>query len=343
MKKNKFLIITLLVLIAIASYFFISKSSGTLKNELKDFAIEDTVSIDKIFISDYTGEKVTLTRGDKYWVVDGAHKARPESIEVIMNTFYRIAVKSPVAKAAMNNVIKDIATKTIKVEIYQGKDKPSKVYYIGGPTQDQMGTYMVLENDGEKSSVPFIMHIPGFAGYLSTRFFANPLQWRDATIFKYNSEEIKSIEVTYHEKPEESFKIEKNNSVSSTGQISLIDGQTAQPIQKFDTNKVIQYLGLFENINYEMIVLDEVKPEKQDSIRKISPFFTIKLTDVYGKITKIVSLHMPNYKQVLDDNGTPHPYDLDRMYGILNDDDALIYIQFYTFDKITLPKQVFLK
>lgn len=338
MKNNKFLIITLLVLMAIASYFFISKSSGTLKNELKDFAIEDTASIDKIFISDYTGEKVTLTRGDNYWVVDGAHKARQQSVEVLMTTFSRIAVKSPVAKAAMNNVIKEIATKTIKVEIYQGKDKPDKVYYIGGPTQDQMGTYMVLENDGKKSSVPFIMHIPGFAGYLSTRFFANPLQWRDASIFKYNSEEIKSIEVTYHEKPEESFKIEKNLNT-----INLIDGQTAQPIQKFDTNKVIQYLGLFENINYEMIVLDEVKPEQQDSIRKINPFFTIKVEDVYGKSTKIVALHMPNYKQTVDDKGNPYPYDVDRMYAILNDDVFLIYIQFYTFDKITYPKQFFLK
>lgn len=341
MKNNKLLLAALLILVAIAVYFYVYESNnrGTIH---ADFAIEDTASIDKIFISDYTGDKVTLTRGDKYWVVEGAHKARQQSVEVLMTTFSRIAVKSPVAKAAINNVIKDIATKTIKVEIYQGKDKPSKVYYIGGPTQDQMGTYMVLENDGKKSSVPFVMHIPGFAGYLSTRFFANPLQWRDPAIFKYNSEEIKSIEVTYHEKPEESFKIEKNNSVSSTGQISLIDGQTAQPIQKFDTNKVIQYLGLFENINYEMIVLDEVKPEQQDSIRKTSPFFTIILTDVYGKTTKIVSLHLRNYKQTLDDKGELYPYDLDRMYAILND-DILIYIQFYTFDKITLPKQVFLK
>ena len=337
MKNNKFLIITLLALLAIAAYYFVSKSSGTLSGELKDFAIEDTASIDKIFISDYTGEKVTLTRGDNYWVVDGTHKARQQSVEVLMTTFSRIAVKSPVAKSAMNNIIKDIATKTIKVEIYQGKDKPNKVYYIGGPTQDQMGTYMVLENDGEKSSVPFIMHIPGFSGYLSTRFFANPLQWRDAAIFTYQPEEIKSIEVTYHEKPEESFKIEKNLNT-----INLIDGQTAQPIQKFDTNKVIQYLGLFEKIYYEMIVLDEVKPEKQDSVRKTSPFFTIKLTDVYGKSTKITSLHMRNYKQTLDDKGGLYPYDVDRMYAILND-DILIYIQFYTFDKITLPKQVFLK
>lgn len=342
MKNNKFLIITLLVLVVISAYYFLSKSSGTLSNELKDFAIVDTASIDKIFISDYRGEKVTLTRGDKYWVVDGAHKARQQSVEVLMTTFARIAIKSPVAKTAINNVIKDIATKTIKVEIYQGKDKPSKVYYIGGSTQDSKGTYMVLENDEKKSSVPFITHIPGFSGYLTTRFFANPLQWRDAAIFTYHPEEIKSIEIIYHETPEESFKLEKNNSVSGIGPFNLFDGQTTIPIQHFDTNKVVQYLANFEKIYYEMIVLDEKKPEQQDSIRKSNPFFTIKVEDVYGKTTKIVALHMNNYRNTLDDKGNPYPYDMDRMFAVLND-DILIYIQFYTFDRITLPKQFFLK
>lgn len=337
MKNNKFLLATLLILVAIAVYFFVSKSSGTIKNELKDFAITDTASIDKIFISDSKGDKATLTRGDKYWVVDGAHKARPDGVELLLNTFYRIAVKAPVAKAALNNVITDIATRTTKVEIYQGGDKPTKVYYIGGATQDSHGTYMVLENNGEKSSVPFITHVPGFNGYLTTRFYANPLQWRASNIFNYQPDEIASVEVTYSDKPEESFKIERN-----VNQLTVIDLLTNQPMKNIDTNKVYQYLGMYGNINYEMVVLDELSVEKQDSVRKTLPIFTINLTDIYGKSTKIVALHMPNYKEVLDDNGNPHPYDIDRMYGILND-ELLLYIQFYTFDKITLPKQIFLK
>ncbi|MCB0380821.1 MAG: DUF4340 domain-containing protein [Flavobacteriales bacterium] len=337
MKNNKFLLATLLILVAIAVYFFVSKTSGTIKNELKDFAITDTASIDKIFISDYKGDKATLTRGDKYWVVDRAHKARPDGVELLLNTFYRIAVKAPVAKAALNNVITDIATRATKVEIYQGGDKPTKVYYIGGATQDSHGTFMVLENNGEKSSVPFITHVPGFNGYLTTRFYANPLQWRASNIFNYQPDEIASLEVTYSEKPEESFKIERN-----VNQLTVIDGLTNQPMKNVDTNKVYQYLGMYGNINYEMVVLDELSVEKQDSVRKTLPIFTINLTDIYGKSTKIVALHMPNYKEVLDDNGNPHPYDIDRMYGILND-ELLLYIQFYTFDKITLPKQIFLK
>lgn len=337
MKNNKFLLATLLILVAIAVYFFVSKSSGTIKNELKDFAIKDTASIDKIFISDYTGDKSTLTRGDNYWVVDGTHKARPESIELILNTIYRLAVKSPVAKAAQNNVIREIATKSIKVELYQGGEKPTKTYYIGGATQDSQGTYMVLETNGERSSVPYIMHLPGFYGFLNTRFFASSLQWRDAAIFTYQPEEIKSIEVEYYEKPEESFRIEKN-----MNQLSVIDGLTKQPMKNIDTNKVYQYMSMYEKVYYEMVVLDELKPIQQDSIKNTNPIFTIKLTDIYGKSTQIKAFHMRNYKNLMDNQGNPHPYDLDRMYGLLND-ELLLYIQFYIFDNITLPKQVFLK
>ena len=50
MKNNKFLLAVLLILVAIAVYFFVPKSNGTIKNELNDFAITDTASIDKIFI-----------------------------------------------------------------------------------------------------------------------------------------------------------------------------------------------------------------------------------------------------------------------------------------------------
>lgn len=336
MKNNKLALILLVILIAIAAYFFISKSNSTL-GELNDFAIEDTASIDKIFIADPTGDKVTLTRSEKNWLVEGKHKARPESMDVIMKTFYQIAVKSPVSKAAQNNIIRELATSSIKVEIYQGKNKPSKVYYIGGATQNHQGTYMLLENDGVKSSVPFIVHIPGFNGYLTTRFYANALQWRDAAVFNYEPKEIKSLQVHYFEQPENSFTIKQ-----TLGQFSLYDEQ-AKPVENFDSSKVLQYLGMYEKIYYEMVVMNELSQAKKDSVITSTPFFKIELEDIFGKTTKIVAYHMPNYRQIEDENGVPFKHDVDRMYAVLNDNNFLLYIQFYTFDKITFPRQIFLK
>lgn len=335
MNNNKFLIITLIILVAIAAYFFVSKSNSTL-GELNDFAIKDTASIDKIFIADATGDKVTLVRGEKHWLVEGKHKARPESMEVIMNTFYQIAVKSPVSKAAQNNVIRDLATTAIKVEIYQGKSKPTKVYYIGGATQNNQGTYMLLENEGVKSSAPFIMYIPGFNGYLTTRFYANANQWRDAAVFTYLPDEIKSISITYFEQPENSFTINQ-----SLGQISLFD-ENKNAIQQFDTNKVKQYLGQYEKVYYEMVVMNEISQAKKDSVIASQPYFKIEGEDIFGKKTKIVAYHMPNYRQIEDENGVPFQYDVDRMYGYFNN-ELFVYIQFHTFDKITFPRKIFLK
>ncbi|MCC7332080.1 MAG: hypothetical protein IT232_05655 [Flavobacteriales bacterium] len=335
MKGNKFLIILLIVLACAATYFYFTKSNNTL-GELKDFAIEDTAKINKIFIADAKGEKVTLTRDKSFWKVDGDRKARPESIDVLMNTFYRIAIKYPVAKAAHNNVVRDMATQATKVEIYMGSEKPNKVYYIGGNTQDNLGTYMLLENNGKKSSIPFVTHIPGFSGYLTTRFFANPLQWRDAEIFKYNPNEIKKLTVTFFEKPNESFSIQ-----NIEGKLSLLDSENKN-IQNFNEDRVKQYLEMYDNVYYEMVVLDELKQEQKDSILKLNPYFKIEIQDIYGKSKNIMAFHMNNYRKTVDDQGNPFPYDIDRMYGYLNN-ESLIYIQFHTFDKLMLPKDTFLK
>ncbi|MCB0409924.1 MAG: hypothetical protein KDD29_06865 [Flavobacteriales bacterium] len=340
MKSNKILLAVLVVLVAVALYFFMNNKTGTLGGRsgvLSDFAFEDTTNIDQIFISDPSGEQVTLIKGDKNWLVNGKHKARPESITVLMKTFNRIAVKSPVEKAAMENVIKEMSTQAIKVEIYEsGKKQPSKVYYVGGPTQNHHGTYMLLEEDGEKSSEPFVTYIPGFYGFLSTRFYANELQWRDATVFSYTPSEIKSIEVNFPEKMEESFIIQKNEEL-----VNLFDYQSTEPNKKVDEKLVSDYLTFYQKIYYENVAT-EMKKEKQDSIKASTPYFTIKVTDVFGNLNQLKGYKIPNKDSLAYYDGNVYPYDLDRMYGYLND-ELLIFIQYRSFDALLLPKSYFLK
>ncbi|MCB9361448.1 MAG: DUF4340 domain-containing protein [Flavobacteriales bacterium] len=342
MKNNKPLLIILVVLLAIAAYFFTTNNSSTLKSRdgvLSDFTIEDTTTIDKIFISNSSGESVTLIKGEgNDWLVDGKHKARPESISLLMTTFAQIQVKSPVSSTELKNVITSIATESVKVEIYQGDDKPSKVYYVGGSTQNHQGTFMLLEKDGVKSSEPFVTHIPGFYGYLTTRFYSNATTWRDAAIFKYAAGEIKEIEIDYFDRPEESFLIEQNGT-----SISLYGKQEAKLINNFDSTKVKAYLTFFDRVYYENVLLNVTEAQK-DSIINTQPYFSIKVTDIFGKQNKIVSYRLPfsGDKNMLDGDGNPYKYDLDRMCGYFND-DVLVLIQYRIFDKFILPKNFFLK
>lgn len=338
MKSNKILLAILIVLVAASIFFVATSDSGTIdeiEGAKSDFAIEDTSSITKIFIVDAKGKKVTLSKLNDVWMVNNKYVARPDNIRLLMKTFSRIEVKAPVPRAAINNKIKDLATNATKVEIYTGGKTPEKIYYVGGPTINHQGTYMLLESEGVKSTVPFVMHIPGFYGYLSTRFFTEAAQWRDAVVFKYLPEQIKNISVKYFENPEESFILENQNN-----KFVLKDFTTGEAIDGVDTTLVKQYVNLYQKIYYEMID-EEATPEKIDSVISSQPYFSIEVKDFVGNGDKIVAYHMPNYRELLDHKGEPFMYDVDRMYGYLNN-ELFLFIQFATFDKITLPKSHFL-
>jgi hypothetical protein len=337
MKKNKVVIFVLILLTALAVYFFYTKSSGSgtnNKGSKSDFAIKDTTSIDKIFIVDAKGQSVTLTKADGTWLVNGKYRARPDNIRLLMKTFSRIDVRYPVSKRSRSNVVKQIATSATKVEIYQGANEPSKTYYIGGPTKDHQGTYMVLETDGEISSVPFVMYIPGTYGYLSSRFFTTPELWRDAVVFKTVPQQIKRIAVTFHETPEESFFINNED-----GEFSLFASGSLEPIPVI-SDQLIDYVSRYQNIYYEMIDI-EWPQSRIDSIVSSPPFITMEVEDLSGTLNKIIIHHMPNFRGTTDTDNVIYEFDVDRMYGFLND-DIFAYIQYATFDNITLPKSYFI-
>lgn len=332
-------ILFVLLLIGTGYFYFTSNNvkQGTMddmEGAKSDFAIKDTASITKIFIADARGISVTLSKSKDNWVVNDKYIARPDNIRLLMKTFSRIDVRYPVPKAAFNNVVRDIATKATKVEIYQGGDKPSKIYYIGTATNDNQGTYMVLETDGVKSTVPFVMFIPGNYGYLTSRFFTEAQQWRDAIVFKYAPEAIKSIEINYSETPEQSFIINNKD-----GKFSLSDIGSDKP-HNVNTDKLKEYIGRYQKVYYEMVDI-ESKQTRVDSIIASQPFITMEVKDMIGGSNKIVLYHMPNFRKTEDSNsGEIFVYDVDRMYGHLNN-DVFTYVQFATFDKITYPKSYF--
>jgi len=342
MKNNKVIIALALILIAIATFIYLKKNNvkqGTMddmEGAKSDFAIKDTSSITKIFMVDARGVSVTLAKSKDNWIVDDKYIARPDNIYLLMKTFSRIDVKYPVAKAAFNNVIRDIATKSTKVEIYQGGTNPSKTYYVGDATSDNLGTYMVLETEGVKSTVPFVMFIPGTYGYLSSRFFTEAQQWRDAVVFKYAPEAIQSIEINYSETPEQSFII---NNIG--GQFLLSDIGSDKPLN-VDPEKLKEYVSRYQKVYYEMVDI-ESKQTRIDSIIASKPYITMVVKDMIGGENKILLYHMPNFRQIENNKtGENFKYDVDRMYGYLND-DVFTYVQFATFDKITYPKSYFIK
>jgi len=61
-----------------------------------------------------------------------------------------------------------------------------------------------------------------------------------------------------------------------------------------------------------------------------------------GGGNKMVAYHMLNFRTTLNHDGVEFLYDVDRMYGYLNN-ELFTYIQFATFDQLRLPKSYFIK
>ncbi|MCK5822458.1 MAG: DUF4340 domain-containing protein [Bacteroidales bacterium] len=322
MKKNRTTIVIVIVLFFIALFFYLTKSYSTIKKELRDFAVEDTATISKMFLVDKADKQVTLERENSHWTVNQKYIARRDIINLLLKTINRISVKSPVPKAAEENIIKSLAVKSTKIEIYKGEDL-IKTYYVGGPTQDQYGTYMLLKN----SSRPFIMEISGFRGYLSTRYFTNENEWRSQAIFNNSFSSISSVTVNIPSKPNTSFKILNlgNNS------FELHDSKN-QKIEEFDTLNVKTYLSHFKRINFNKFYTN-IEKYKKDSIIASQPEYIITLEDVNGNVKEAKTYKKPSEGQT-DGFGKKLKYDPDNMYAVFNNNQDLVFAQYYVFDPI---------
>jgi hypothetical protein len=328
MKKNKFLLIILIVLIAAVLYFLFTKSQSSIRKELSDFAVKDTASISKIFLADRSGESVTLNKTENgNWLVNNKYQPNREFLKLLFDAIYKIEVRTRVSKSGYNNVIKNLASSGIKCEIYlNNKSDPEKVYYVGGQTEDALGTFMILEN----SNVPFITEIPGFNGYLTPRYSVKIDSWRKPALFQIMPDQIKSLQIDYTNYPEKSFQITK-------GDRYIVESpHTKTRIKNVDEVAIENYLPHYKNVYFETWARN-IKQQKIDSIMNYKPSITIKLTDKNDSTRQIDIYPMPISPGSLaqhDSLGNPLKYDNDRMYGMIKPENEFVVIQHFTFDKL---------
>jgi hypothetical protein len=281
------------------------------------------------------------------WIINDKYPGQKFNINMLLETMLNIQVKEPVPMAARNSMIKELSVNSVKVEIYQWvyridifgmrmfpHEKLTKVYYVGGATQNNLGTYMLMQDSPE----PFIIYLPGFRGFVSPRYMPIEKYWRDYTVFKKNIGEIASVRVEFPSVPEQSFII-TNHQDRTMELVSLIDNKR---ISDYDTLKLMNFLAAFRNLNFEAL-LNDIDQHKKDSILSSTPFSIITLTDTNGISKTMKMFHKKSGYDEADYNGKPVMYDLDRAYALVNDGKDFTLIQFYVFDKILKPMKSFVR
>jgi hypothetical protein len=338
MKRNLILFGVLLCL-CLGIWFFYQRSQRvTISGEpLTQYAIDDTSTINKIFITDHLGRSVVLERGAdrSRWSLNGNDRAKREPVELLLKTFKRMRARSSVMKTARDNVIKMISSAGKKVEVYQGGDKPSKIYYVGTATAEHTGTYMVLEIPGiGRSPEPYIVVMDGFTGFLSTRFHADAEDWRYTGVFDYPGLDFSKVRAQFHIQPEESFEVVYNG-----GNNIGLSGPNGQAVGSFDTLSVKDYLLLFKKVHFETYN-SYMNAFQEDSLLKTTPLLTLAVIDNQGNEKSIDLFLKKAVKTVYDEAGKPIPEDLEYFYGVLPGREVVL-CQRFVFDPLVRTRSSF--
>lgn len=339
-KNNRITIIIVAVLVVIAALLvWNNRYLSTLQGESSDFQVWDTASVTKIYLADRKDKESLLERQENGWILNNIYKAHPKQVQYLLTTLYKIRIKMPVSVASHDNIVKQLATQSTKVEIYQivprinlfdkiklfYHEKRTKVFYVGDATMDSSGTFMLKEG----ADKAYIVYIPSFRGFITTRFTANPDDWRDHTIFHENMADIQSVEVDFNENPEGSFRID-NIGKHQYKLTRLIDNQDLP----YDTLKVINFMSSFGDLRFEALFTNTLPQERIDSITSSPYMHYIVVTDKDGNKQDMKTFKKLVLNGVTDIGGELGDVDRDRMYALVDDGKDFVLIQNYVFDKV---------
>jgi hypothetical protein len=340
MKKNTLLFILTLVVVIIGVLLIINNRYTTLNNAESGFAIEDTASVTRVFMVDKNNNSVELIKQSTgRWLIDNEHLAQNYNVIMLLGTMKNLTVRYPVPLAARDNVVRRMASIARKVEIYQEvyrinlfgqiklfpHEKLTRTYYVGDATQDNMGTYMLMEG----ASQPYVVFLPRLRGFIYSRFSTNIDDWRDHTIFKTPIQDFESVKVEFMEEPEESY-IVKTDEKGDFKMTSL----NGEPIQ-YDTLRLLQFVSSFKDIRYESILNNKLEPEYVDSVTSQPVAHIITLKEQDGDEFVVQTYRKGGFSELYNEDGVAlEPFDLDRLYAYINEGEDFVLIQYFVFDKV---------
>ncbi len=355
MKRKKNLTILLSIVVAIGIVALVVAKLGSKDATFEqDFHVEDVENITKIFLADKENNHVLLERvadadstSDTTWTVDGTYPANKGMIRILLETLHDMRIRQQVNKNAIPQAVKRLSVNSTKCEVYQtryfidwfgGKirlfphEKLTVTYFVGQETQDMMACFMY--RDGDKA--PYIIHIPGFRGYLTPRFVSDPMAWRSHVIVHWDITKLQSVELNIPATPEESYTVLRDGN-------GFVFKQAGKVVSDFDTARVAQMLSCFHNLNFDEFA-SQVPNSNMDTSFNAGPRAILHITSTEGvtrEVKTYIKYNNPTDSLVMRNDDLYEMFDLNRLYAIIDNTDTVL-IQYFVFDNILQPASFYL-
>lgn len=329
MKRTSWILLLLFAILALFTYRYLNKADTTRTG--KEFAIDNTTQIGKIVMWDKMKRRITLTREDKHWQVNGKYEARQEPVDLLLETFNRMRVTGQVPRAAEEKVRRSINVNGIITEIYDRNDRLIKTLYVGDSAPGSKATYMMQKG----GNYPYQISIPNWEGVLTPRFMMKEIDWRDRAVFRYDTDEIKSIKVEYFapDKKELSFQATRKG---NDYQVDKLYGLPEKnPLIKA---KVQYYFKRFDELIAENFDFDN---PKRAAIVTATPFCEVTLMTTEGAEKNVKLYPVPGRKIGEDASGEAMRGKVEKYYASVNDNESFMIVQDRVFKEVFAPVNFF--
>lgn len=333
MRKQNLIFVAVIVLLGVFLIWKNPLSDTTTRVQNYEFSFGDTASIARIELTSKRPDTAILNRTEDGWLVNNRYKARSSGINTLLRTLHDQEMKHFVAKDRMDRVVKYMATGATEVQVFNTGNERIMHFFVGGNTPDQLGTYMM--NSG--ADQPYAVHIPGFNGFLSSRYFTEEHLWRSKTIMAMSPNEIQRIEMQFPMNPDASF------TLTNEGEKFALRSSAGEPVSNSDSSAIAGFIGQFEQVLIEGWIQPQDRVwAKKDSILHSTPEFELIISPFNGAPKTIKGYRKLALEGETDAAGNLREYDKDRFYAQSPEGD-LVLIQRYAWSALLRDRTYFIK
>jgi hypothetical protein len=294
-------------------WFFLSRT-GMFDSD-KGFAVHDIDGLTRIELAE-GDTRVVLSKSDKQWYVYDL-PANPDAVKALLRILSDVEIRYPMPKLYEQNFSTTIlAEKGLHLRVYK-KENCIREYYLMFP-DTTAGCIGLIS--GKKQI--YCLSIPGLsAESVSAKMSVKSEYWQENLLFSLHPDEILSVKVYNSEHPEESFTIQRSDTIIN---IMDINGVSVP----FDKNTATGYLSYFVNVSFEHYANLSVE-ERQNLMLSDSPY---TLSVETGKGTReYKALYIYEASDKTDDYGEPLIYNRNYFYLALPD-EKIVLAKWLNFD-----------
>jgi hypothetical protein len=262
-QKNIQLLCSLITIVVVTILVFVFAGSRNASSVDKDlFRIDNLDKIDEIILEARNGKTQLKYNGTK-WKVNGNYDADRKMIDVLFATLKQTIAKRPVASILQDSIQKEISKNGIKISCFENGSLSKEIWVAGNLQKTE--TY--FETSGGKAH---LVTIPGYRVFIASIFELSVNEWRDKHVFRFNWQNIKSLEATFPSDPKQNFKASFNKNFFSIEGIAT------------DTTKLDQFMDALLRLQSEKI-LDSIEAKKIEQKVPEKTMMSISIQDVASR------------------------------------------------------------